>query len=101
MAAILAGEPWCLTPAEIGKLTFVQAQELYFRARDKNGHIRRDPDKIPKGKTPREEFVSHWLRWGVSRERAVELWREKRKAAKEKKADKAKPKEKVRRASRR
>lgn len=77
MAAILSGEPWCLTPAEIGKLTLVQVQELFFRPRDKSGNIRRDPDKIGVTLDPREDFIRVWRKWGLTRERAGDLWRDK------------------------
>lgn len=81
MAATLAGEPWCFTPEQIGTLTLAQVNHLYFRHRDKEGQIRRDPDKIGTVQTPREEFVARWQRWGLSRERAEEKWREAQKEA--------------------
>jgi len=92
VAAIRSGELWCLTPAEIGRLTLAQVQYLFFRRRDKQGNIRRDPDKIPKDVDPRKEFIDKWRRWGLSRERAEERWREKRREEKtKKKKDKAPP----------
>lgn len=75
VAAILSGEPWCYTPVEIGKLTLPQVQYLLFRRRDKAGNIRRDPDKLETS-DPRKDFIAHWRRWGLTKERAAELWRE-------------------------
>lgn len=88
LAATLCGEPWYLTPQQVGKLTMVQVQEVYFRHRDKNGAIRRDPDRIADPKSPRQEFIDRWARWGLSRERAAELWVEKGRKDKEAKAAK-------------
>lgn len=88
MAAILGGEPWCFTPEQIGKLTLVQISEIYFRRRDKNGNITRDPDKVGQALSPRAAFVKEWRKWGLSKERALELWVQKRREEAVKKKEK-------------
>ncbi len=50
MLANLVGEPWCLTPDEIGRLTDRQILELYYHRRDpKTGAVEEEPYRPAEG----------------------------------------------------
>lgn len=86
IAAHLVGEPWCLTPTEIGRLTIGQVSCLYFAPRDKDGVLKIEDATQPRPLSPKEAFVRRWRKWGLSRERALEMWEEQRPKRKEAKA---------------
>lgn len=71
----MGGEPWCLTPTEIGKLTDRQIWTLYVKPaieRQRDGRRRRrgrkpKPDKHG-GIPNRAEFIAGGLHFGLTEE---------------------------------
>jgi hypothetical protein len=70
---VLCGEPWYYTPAEAGRLTYYQVGRILYAERDDKGQVVIRPRADPL--TDEERFKRVWLRRGVPRWRAEELWR--------------------------
>lgn len=71
--AVLANDPFWLTPDQIARLTPRQVQDLYFCDRDKNGMpVIGSRESI----TLQEAHRLHWERLGAPRWRADKEWRQ-------------------------
>lgn len=68
---MLAGEPWCMTPEQIGRLDPRVVQQLYFHPRKKDGSL----DLPGESLSEEEFFLSICRSRGYSQEEAAAKWK--------------------------